>query len=130
MQNSLKIVLTLAGCALAFNVLAETVVDEVWTCKVKEGKTIEDVYAANEQWVAHMNGALDVGEIKSGTVTPIVGDQGQFLFVDTYPNLAAWAKADEYQNSDAGEAAMEAIDDALEAAADCDSNRLYKYTSN
>ena len=109
---------------------AQVVVDEVWTCKLKEGKKIEDVHTANAEWVKHMNSALDVGEIKSGTVSPIVGEQDHFLFVDTYPSLEAWATADEYQSSDAGEAAMKAVQEGLDAASDCTSNRLYKFTPN
>jgi hypothetical protein len=130
MRGLFKSALTIAGCTLAFNAFAETVIDEVWTCELKEGKEIEDVHKANAEWVKHMNSALDVGEIKSGTVTAIVGEQGQFLYVDTYPSLAAWATADEYQSSEAGKTAMKAIDDGLQAAADCPTNRLYKYTSN
>lgn len=130
MRNTITATLFVAGCTFAFNAFAETVIDEVWTCKLKEGQEIEDVHAANAEWVKHMNTALDVGEIKSGTVTAVVGEQDHFLFVDTYPSLAAWAAADEYQSSDAGEAAMKAIQEGLDAASDCTSNRLYKYTSN
>lgn len=130
MKKALTGVLFAAACALASNAVAQTVVDEVFTCKLKDGKTIEDVHAANAAWVVHMNAALDVGEIKSGTVSPIVGEQDHFLFVDTYPSLAAWAAADEYQGSDAGEAAMKSIQEGLDAASECTSNRLYKYTPN
>lgn len=126
MKKAIKATLTVAGCALAFNVFAASVVDEVFTCKVKEGKKIDDVRAANAEWVKHMNSAPKAGKIVSATVTPVVGDIDHFYFVDTYESLDAWAKADSYQSSDAGEAAMKSISDALDEAADCTSNRLYK----
>ena len=120
--------LAVAGCAITLNTFADTRVDEVFTCKVKEGKEIKDVRKANAEWVKHMNSAVKVGTIASATVTPVVGEGGgSFFFVDTYPSLEAWATADNYQNSEAGQAAMKSISDALDAVSDCTSNRLYRF---
>jgi hypothetical protein len=131
MKKAIKATLTIAGCVLAFSAFADTPVDEVFTCKLKEGKEFKDVRKANAEWVKHMNSAVNVGEIKSGTVTPVVGEGGgSFLFVDTYPSLDAWATAEEYQHSDAGQAAMKAISDALDAASDCTGNHLYRYNQD
>jgi len=128
MRKALGTILTIAGCVLAFNALAATTIDEVWTCEVKEGKKIEDVRKANAEWVKHMNSAANAGKITSATVIPIVGESGgSFYFVDTYESLSAWSTADEYQNSDAGKAAMKAISDGLDEASDCTSNRLYRF---
>ena len=130
MRGLLKSVLFVAGCTLAFNAFAETVIDEVWKCKLNEGKEIEDVHKANAAWVKHVNEALDAGEIKSGTVQTIVGEQDYYYFVDSYPNIAAWSTAKAYFDSEDGKAASKAVSDALDAAGDCKSNELYKYTSN
>lgn len=130
MKNVFKSILAIGGCALAFNAFADSVIDEVWTCKLKEDKEIEDVMKANAEWVVHVNGATDVGEIKSGTVEPIVGEQDGFYFVDTYPSLAAWSAVEEYTNSDAGEAAMKSITDQFDALFDCSKNELFKFTPN
>lgn len=130
MRVSVNSAIVIAACALSVNAFAETSIDEVITCKLKEGQEIESIYKTNAEWVKHMNSALDVGEIKSGTVTPVVGESDHFLFVDSYPSLAAWAAAEEYQTSEAGQAAMKAIEDAFDAASDCSENRLYKYTPN
>jgi hypothetical protein len=130
MQKSLKCVLAAAACTLAFNAMADGRIDEVWQCKLKEGKKIEDVHAANAAWVKHMNASAGAGEIGSATVSPITGTQRQFMFVDSYPNLESWAKAEAYQESEAGEAAMKSINEGLEAASDCTSNQLNRVTPN
>lgn len=130
MLFKIKLTFFILASALAFNAAAQTVVDEVWTCKLKEGKEIEDVMKANAEWVKLINSSTDVGEIKSATVTPLVGDQDHFVFVDSYPDRAAWAAADDYQDSEAGQAAFAAIEAQFDALFDCSENRLYKFTPN
>ena len=78
MQKLLKFTLIIAGCALATNALADSRVDSVWKCELKEGKEIAAVQAANGEWLKHVNGAIDVGEITSATAEAIVGKQGYF----------------------------------------------------
>ena len=34
---------------------------EVWTCTIKEGKTMDDVRAANSRWVKFINANVDGG---------------------------------------------------------------------
>lgn len=130
MKKFIQSMLVTAGCALAFNASADPVVDEVWTCNLNEGKEMEAVQAANSEWVKHVNEATDVGYITSATAEPIVGDQESFFFVDRFPSLAAYAAVKEYVDSEAGKAAMKAIQDEFEVLFDCTSNRLYKFTPN
>ena len=128
MKKYLKSALVVAACVLASNAIAESRVDAVWNCKLKDGKKMEDVHAANSQWVSHMNGATDVGDITSATATPIVGKQGHFYFVDTYPSLAAWSAVQEYADSDEGEAAMAEIQSQFDDIFECSGNELFKYS--
>lgn len=130
MNKLLKSALVLAGCTLAFNAIAESRVDAVWNCKLNDGKEMDEVNAANSLWVKHMNEATDVGEITSATATAIVGKQGHFYFVDSYPSLAAWSAVQEYAESDEGEAAMAEIQAQFEEIFDCSSNELFRYTPN
>ena len=68
-------------------------IGESWTCKVKEGKTIEDVQAKNSEWLKWINANVEGGGITSSVGTAVVGNAQTFIFVDTYPNLATWAAA-------------------------------------
>ena len=97
----------------------------VSTCKLKEGKTMDDVRVANSKWVVFMNENVEGGGITSHITTSIVGDPtpGKFGYVDSFPSLESWT---------ATVAAIEsiaegvAIDEELNEAADCTENRLYK----
>lgn len=103
---------------------ADPRVDEVWTCKVNAGKSMDDVRAANSKWVKYINAHVKGGDISSSVVTPIVGkvEQGTFLYVDSFPNLESWTAAKPaLDKTDEGKA----IDAELNAAAACSENRLY-----
>ncbi len=78
------ITLCLSGIAMADSIA------EVWTCEVKEGKSIEDVQATNSKWLKWINAHVEGGGIKSSVGTTVVGNNEIFIFVDTYPNLATW----------------------------------------
>ena len=64
------------------------------------------------------------GGINSRAVTPLVGDMGSFIFVDSFPNLGSWADTKAVMNSGEGQK----IEAALEEVSDCTSNRLYTST--
>ena len=97
----------------------------VSTCKLKEGKTMDDIRVANSKWVVFMNENVEGGGITSHITTSVVGDStpGKFGYVDSFPSLESWT---------ATVAAIEsiaegvAIDEELNEAADCTENRLYK----
>ena len=64
----------------------------VHTCKINEGKTMDDVRAANSKWVVFMNENVEGGGITSHITTIVVGDStpGKFGYVDTFPSLESW----------------------------------------
>ena len=71
---------------------ADTRILEVWNCKLIDGKTIEQVQAANKIWLTFVNGKGQAGGIRSYVMTSVVGDSTGFMFVDSYPNMAAWVE--------------------------------------
>ena len=110
--------LCLSGIAAADSIA------ETWTCKVKEGKTIEDVQAINSKWLEWVNAHVEGGGIKSSVGEAVIGSVEHFIFVDTYPNLATWAATKDALDSDAGAA----LDDLFEDVSECSENRLWKLT--
>ena len=96
-------------------------VSNVFSCKLKEGKTTEDAHAANSQWLKWARATAGTDEITSSFVTAVVGDLDGFMWVDTYKDLATWAKVNAV---DLEEDAPE-IAEALNELADCGKNRLY-----
>ena len=67
-------------------------VANVYSCTLKEGKTSEDAHAINGQWLKWARAKAGTDDIRSSYTTSIVGDLEGFMWVDTYPDLAAWAK--------------------------------------
>lgn len=110
------VTLCLSGIAAADSIA------ETWTCKVDEGKKIEDVQAKNSQWLKWINAHVEGGGITSSVGTAVVGDNDTFMFVDTYPDLATWAAAKDALDSAAGDELDELFDDVSE----CSENRLWK----
>ncbi len=108
--------LCLSGIAYADNIA------ETWTCKLKDGKEIADVQAANSKWLKWINANVDGGGITSAVGRTVVGDTTIFIFVDSYPNLATWAAAKEALDSDAGSE----LDDMFSEISECSDNRLWK----
>jgi len=112
--------LCLSGVAAADSIA------ETWTCKVKEGKTIEDVQAINSKWVEWVNARVEGGGIKSSVGEAVIGSVEHFIFVDTYPNLATWAATKDALDSDEGAA----LNDLFEDVSECSENRLWKLTES
>ena len=96
-------------------------VANVYSCTLNEGKTSEDAHAVNGQWLKWARAKAGTDEIRSSFTTSIVGDLEGFMWVDTYPDLAAWAKVN---GADLEEENPE-LSEALEALSDCGENRLY-----
>ncbi len=107
---------------LALSAAAETVYEEVWTCELEDGKTIEEVQAANSKWLATVNEKAGKGKIRSSVLRAVVGDTDTFYFVDTYPDLATWGATKEYLGSDEGQS----VEEVFEGLSDCSQNRLYR----
>lgn len=124
MKSSLVKLSTL-GCLLGIWATASADFREVFTCTINEGKTMDDVRAANSSWVKFVNAHVDGGGIASHIITSVVGNAStdHFGYVDSYPTLASWAAA---KSATEGNEEGEAIDAALAEAADCTENRLYE----
>jgi len=125
MKNLLTVTAMAATFAFSGFTIADTHVEEVWDCKLVEGKTMEQVNAANADWVKFANKKVKGGGINSRAVTPVVGDMGGFFFVDSFPNLKSWADTKVVMATKEGQK-MEA---AILAKAECSSNRLYNSTN-
>ena len=98
---------------------------EMWQCELKEGQKMEDVKANNTKWLAMTRKEAASDDVRSYALSTIVGDQSKFVFVDTFPNLAAWSAA-KAAESEEGKA-IEATFNELMA---CTKNRLYKSTEH
>jgi len=91
---------------------------EVWTCKLVDEKTIEDVQAANSKWLAFVRENVSE-DIASSVITSVVGDSDSFVFVDTYPDLETWAKTKtRLEDGD--------TDELFEGVTDCSENTLHR----
>lgn len=110
------VTLCLSGIATADSIA------ETFTCKVAEGKKIEDVQAKNSKWLKWINANVEGGGITSSVGTAVVGDTDTFMFVDTYPDLATWAAAKDALDSDAADE----LEELFEGVSDCSENRLWK----
>jgi len=115
------VLLAAASLSTSTAFCADTIVNAI-TCKVSEGKTLEDVQAANSKWLKWVRANVNQ-EIKSAVGTAVVGEQGGFMFADTYPDLATWAATNEALRTDEGKAIEALFDDVN----DCTQNRLWRF---
>lgn len=97
----------------------------VYSCELKEGKTIDDVRLHNSKWVAFVNENVEGSGITSHIITSIMGDvtPGKFGFVDSFPSLQSWAAQQAVIESTLeGKALGQEMREILE----CTEARLYK----
>jgi hypothetical protein len=92
-----------------------------YTCKLNEGKKVEDVQAANSAWLKWVRANVNE-KINSHVGTTVVGQFDMFLFIDSYPDLATWASTHMALQNDA----PKEIEANLDAAAKCSENRLWR----
>ena len=102
------------GSAWADSVVAS------YNCELKEGKTSEELLAANSKWLKWVREKVNPN-ITSEVGTPIVGKQDMFLFVDTYPDLATWAATQTALDE------SDELDELFEDISECSENRLWKF---
>ena len=97
----------------------------VHACKINEGKTLDDVRAANSKWVVFMNASVEGGGITSHITTIVVGDSTprKFGYVDSFPSLESWTATIAMAESTAEGMA---IDEELQESATCTENQLQK----
>jgi len=113
------IVFSLLFAGFCSSAWADTVVAS-YNCELKEGKTSEELHAANSKWLKWVREKVNPG-ITSEVGTAIVGKQNMFLFVDTYPDLATWAATQTAID------ASDELDDLFEEVSECSENRLWKF---
>jgi hypothetical protein len=65
----------------------------------------------------------DGGGITSSIGTPVVGKLETFIFVDSYPNMAAWAAAKDAADGEDGNE----LDDMFDEVSECSENRLWSF---
>jgi len=99
---------------------------EMWQCELKEGQKMEDVKANNTKWLALTRKEAASDDVRSYALSTVVGDLTKFVFVDTFPDMAAWSAAKSAAESDEGKA----IEAAFENLMECTKNRLFESTEH
>ncbi len=122
MKTTPTVFVTTLLLALPLMAGAEDRVVEIWNCALKEGKTLDDAKQVNSKWVKFQNEANPGAGVRSFGLGSIVGETGEFKYLDSFPTLDAWTKSKAAIATPAG-VALEA---ELTAIADCSSNRLYQ----
>lgn len=120
----IKTLLLITAVSLSTTVSADTRILEVWSCKLVDGKTVEQVQAANKIWLAFVNGKGQAGGVRSYVMTSVVGDLTSFIFVDSYPDLATWTTTKAALKTPEGLAA----DAGNLSVSKCTSNTLHEST--
>ena len=126
MKKTFAVILSICAFVLTSQANAEDGVLEFWDCDLQDGKTLDDAARVNGKWLKLQNAANPDAGIRSWGLSSIVGEPGNFGYMDAYPSLDAWAK---------GRAAMEtpegqALDAEFNDIAVCSSNRLYQATEH
>jgi hypothetical protein len=93
----------------------------VFSCKLKDGSTKDDAMAINARWLKWARATGGSDEITSSYVTPVIGDLGGFMWVDTYPDIATWGKI---VDADSG------FDAEFDAISTCSSNRMLRSSTS
>ena len=120
-----KLLVLCATSILALNALAaESRVVNLVECKLVGDKTVEDVHEANGRWVRYMNKTVAGGDIQSFVVTTAVGDWTSFKFIDSFPNMAAWAATSDVEAA-AGDEISSILEDLNKVSA-CSGNTLHR----
>jgi hypothetical protein len=122
--STLRTVVTAAALTFCVAASAETRIVEVWSCTLRDGKTIEQVKQANAKWLEFVNGQVKGGGVESYTMSAIVGSLDHFTFADSYPDMAAWSASKAAFKTPAGQA----VDAGVSSLAECNSNSLYEST--
>ena len=121
----------LAGAVImlmaSFSVNADTRLEQVWTCTLNDGKTLEEFSAIHGKWLAWANKQDYGGDIRGHVASPLVGEEfSVVLLTDSYPDLVTYA-ADIAAYYAAEGAALDAEYDAV---ASCTSSVLYTVTES
>ena len=116
----------LAGAVImlmaSFSVNADTRLEQVWTCTLNDGKTLEEFSAIHGKWLAWANKQDYGGDIRGYVASPLVGEEfSVVLLTDSYPDLVTYAAdIDAYYAAEGS-----ALDAEYDAVASCTSSVLY-----
>ena len=121
----------LAGAVIvlmaSFSVNADPRVEQVWTCTLNDGKTLEEFSAIHGKWLAWANKQDYGGDIRGHVATPLVGAEfSVVLLVDSYPDLVTYAADIAAYYAAEGSA----LDAEYDAVASCTSSVLYEVTDS
>jgi hypothetical protein len=120
LPNFVGAAILLASCLTAY---ADTRVEQVWTCTLNDGKTLDDLNAVHSKWLAWANKQKYGGDIHGYVAASMVSAGiDTVLIIDSYPDLKTLtADWDAYNNSSDGRT----LEADYEAAATCTSNSLF-----
>lgn len=121
MKKFISAALFAAAAAVASSPLLADDYVAAYTCKLNEGKEVEDVLTANSAWLKWVRANVNEN-ITSHVGTAVVGPFDMFLFIDSYPDLATWAAAVTALDTEA----PDEIEAGLDAAAKCSENDLWR----
>ena len=111
----------------SYSVNADTRLEQVWTCTINDGHTVEDLNAIHTKWLAWANKQSYGGDIRGYVATPLVG--GEFslvLLIDSYPDLTTYAAdIDAYYATEG-----QALDAEYDAVSSCTSSALFEVTDS
>ena len=101
---------------------------QVWSCTLKEGKTVEDLQAIHAKWKSWANKQSYGGGIEARVATPVVSsNMGAVLAIDVYPTMEAYAgDVKAFFGSKEGQFLL----DQYNEVAVCSSNALYSETDS
>ena len=122
-----RLVGTVIMLIASFSVNADTRVDQVWTCTLNNGKTLEDLNAVHGKWIAWANKQTYGGDIRGYVVSSLVGAEfSVVLLIDSYPDFATYAAdIDAYSGAEG-----QALDSEYDAVSTCTSSALYTVTDS
>jgi len=117
----------LALLVTSLSFAAEPRVDQVWTCTLNEGRTIEELNAVHGKWIAWANKQSYGGDIQGAVAQSIVASEFVVVIIDSYPDLTTLAADwDTYSSSEEGQALNAEYDEV----STCTSNALYSVTNS
>ena len=101
---------------------------QVWSCTLKEGKTVEDLQSIHAKWKTWANKQSYGGGIEARIATPVVSsNMGAVLAIDVYPTMEAYAG--DVKAFYGGKEGQSLLNDYNEVAV-CNSNALYSETDS
>ncbi|RLA28669.1 MAG: hypothetical protein DRQ63_02945, partial [Gammaproteobacteria bacterium] len=102
-------------------------VEQVWTCTLNDGNSVEDLSAVHGKWLAWANKQPYGGDIRGYVASPFVGAEfSVVLLIDSYPDLTTYAAdIDAYYT-----AVGQALDVEYDAVSSCTSSALYEVTDS